>query len=138
MLDLNNPRTEIIFKASSYTDKLKNYCGKYTIENHDERQEIFLQMLIICDDFEQFYNSNYTDNQWDVKTIIDDIKNEIENLIIVNIDTKSGNCKVCDAELFIYKSAIKEFGTFYYCHKCPEKIVKNINYLESYTGAIFI
>lgn len=138
MLDLNSPRTKIIFKASSYTDKLKNCCGKYTIENFQKRQDIFIKMLLICDEFEQFYNINYSDNQWEVKVILDNIKKEIENLSVVDIETESNNCKVCNGKLFIHKSAIKEFGTFYYCSKCPNIIVEKLNELESLTGAIFI
>ncbi|MNK30400.1 hypothetical protein D3C87_488170 [compost metagenome] len=138
MLDLNNPRTEIIFKASSYTDKLKNCCGKYTIENFEKRQNIFIKMLLICDEFEQFYNINYSDNQWEVKVILDTIRKEIENLSVINIETEPKNCKVCNGELFVYKSEIKEFGTFYYCNKCPNLIVEKLNELESLTGAIFI
>lgn len=63
MLYLNYPRVSIIFTTSVfYTDKMKNFCGKYTIENFKKKQEIFLKMLIICDDFEKFYNTNYSEN----------------------------------------------------------------------------
>ncbi|WP_312767797.1 hypothetical protein [Epilithonimonas sp.] len=138
MLDLNNPRTEIIFKASSYTDKLKNYCGKYTIENFENRKKIFLDMLVICDEFEKFYNTNYSKMQWGVKVILETITIEIEKLSTLNNPVQEGNCNVCGNKLFIYKSQIKEFGIFYYCHNCPKTIIENINELETITGAIFI
>lgn len=95
-------------------------------------------MLLICDEFEQFYNINYSNNQWEAKVILDTIRKEIENLSVINIETEAKNCKVCNGELFIYKSEIKEFGTFYYCNKCPNLIVEKLNELESLTGAIFI
>lgn len=95
-------------------------------------------MLLICDDFEQFYNMNYSNNQWDFKVIIDKIKKEIEDLSVIDVETEPENCKVCNGELFIYKSLIEEFGTFYYCNKCPNSIVEKLTKLEGLTGAIFI
>ncbi|MCF2220664.1 hypothetical protein H9Q08_15360 [Chryseobacterium sp. PS-8] len=138
MLDLNHPRTRIIFKAAGYTDRLKNYCGKYTVESFNDRQETFIQMSIICDEFEQFYNLNFATIQRDVKEIIDTIKAEIDHLSKINDQTEPENCKVCNSKLFVYKSLIKEFGTFYFCNKCSEIIVAKLNELESITGAVFI
>ncbi len=138
MLDLNHPRTNIIFKASSYTDKLKIYCGKYTIADFEKRQDIFLNMLLICDDFEQFYNLNYADHQWDVKVILDLIKDEIEKLSVINIVTEPKHCKVCNGELFIYKSLIKGLGALHNCRSCSAVIIEETNHLDSFTGAMFI
>lgn len=138
MLDVNHPRASIIFKASSYTDKLKIYCGKYTIADFEKRQGIFLNMLLICDDFEQFYNLNYADHQWDVKVILELIKQEIKKLSVINIVTEPGSCKVCNGELFVYKSGIKEFGTLHNCRNCSSVIIEETNHLDSFTGAMFI
>lgn len=138
MLDLNHPRTQIIFQASAYIDRLKNHCGKYTVEDFKARQNIFEDMIQITHEFEEFYNLNFEENKEDVKNILNIIRTEINLKKVINKKTDKGKCKVCNGKLFEYKSLIKEFGVFYYCDGCPNIIVENLNKLESVTGAIFI
>ena len=138
MLDINHPRTQIIFEASGYIGLLKNHCGKYTVEDFEARQSIFGEMIQITHEFEEFYNLNFDRNKEDVKNILNIIRNEIVSKKVINEQTDNGKCKVCNGKLFEYKSLIKEFGVFYFCDNCPNIIVENLNKLESITGAIFI
>lgn len=138
MLDINHPRTTIIFQASGYIDRLKNYCGKYTIEDFQTRQNTFDIMIKTVEEFEKFYNQNFKKDREDVKILLNNIETEINSIKQLNGKTDIGKCNVCNGNLTEYKSLVKEFGFFYYCADCPNIIVENLNKLEIITGVIFI
>jgi len=138
MLDINHPRTPIIFKAGGYTDKVKGLCHTYIFQNFEERQATFDEMEFVCWEFITFSETNFPDEIIDIKTLIAEIISEINNLRPINSVTESGNCKVCNSEIKEVKTYVKEFSTFSYCTKCPDKIIDYLNKVDWLTGAAWI
>ena len=138
MLDINHPRTPIIFKAGGYTDKVKRLCHTYVFQNFEERQVTFDEMEFLCWEFVTFSETNFPEEISDIKTLIAEIISEINNLRSINSTTESGNCSVCNNEIKTVKTYVKEFPTFSYCIKCPDKIINYLNQLDCSTGAAWI
>jgi hypothetical protein len=137
MLNLDDPKSEIIFKASSYIDKIKRLCTTYPLQDFDKRQETFLEGQIICEEFAAFCRIKYDDADTMIG-VIDSIKVEMESLQNINIETEPGRCKLCNGTLSSYKSSLKEFGMIYNCDTCSTLIYKLANDLEMYSGAWMI
>jgi hypothetical protein len=138
MLDINHPRTPIIFKAGGYTDKVKVLCQNYIFQNFEERQDTFDEMEFLCWEFVTFSEANFPNEIQDIKTQITETIAEINNLRSINSIKESGNCTVCNSEIKKVKTYVKEFPTFSYCTKCPNKIIDCLNKLDSLTGAAWI
>jgi len=138
MLDLNNPRTKIIFKASFYIDQFKLGCARYTVQDFEARQLTFFEMQVAAEEFIAFCKIHYIDNFVSISALVNGITDEIKRLEVINNATDEGQCRVCNGDLFPLKSSIKEWGTFYYCHNCPNTIVALATSLEMETGAVFI
>jgi hypothetical protein len=138
MLDLNHPRTPIIFQASAYTDRIKNNCGRYTVAAFEQRRQLFLDMKVHCDELTAFCKIHFKKNAEAINRLADEIKLETEKLEVVDNDTDEGKCNVCNGNLFKYKSYVKEWGHFYYCDNCPKQIVALCNRIDQLTDAWFI
>ncbi|RZK23083.1 MAG: hypothetical protein EOO43_08865 [Flavobacterium sp.] len=138
MLNLDNPRTEIIFKASAYIDKIKMMCTVYPLQEFGKREDTFLDAQVLCEEFIKFCEANYTEHCDEMVATINLIKAETERLQAINIETEPGHCKLCNGNLTGYKSSIKEFGTIYNCDTCPTLIYQYANDLEMYSGAWMI
>jgi hypothetical protein len=137
MLNLDDPKSQIIFKASSYIDKIKRLCATYPLQDFDKRQETFLQGQIICEEFAAFCRINF-DNADAMISVINSVNKEMERLQNINIVTEPGRCKLCNGTLSSYKSSVKEFGITYNCDTCSTLIYKLTNDLEMYSGAWMI
>jgi hypothetical protein len=138
MLNLDDPRSEIIFKASSYIDRIKMSCTKFPLQEFEERQLTFLNMEILCEEFIEFIKVNYPEKEDNIIKTITEVQSEVEKLSNINIETEPGNCKVCNGRISHYDSLVKEFGIIYNCDTCSQNIYKFANDLEMYTGAWMI
>lgn len=140
MIDINHPDSEFIFKASAFTDRIRNYCRKYILETFDDRkitfQEMELEGLLLIEFSEVHFKENYTI----ITELVNDLIKEIYKLKAININYKSGNCTVCNTKLRIFDTLIKEenFRFMTICEKCPDEIYKIINMIDWATGAAFI
>ncbi len=135
MLNLNHPQTDIIFKTSSYLDRLKDSCREYIIQTFVERQETFLKMKIICEDLLTYSKENNTDIYESIAAITHEIIIEIELLEKMNLVSEEGHCKLCNHPLKTLYNGVKELGYYTSCNHCPNQLIKLVNDLEMLTGA---
>lgn len=134
MLNLNHPRTDIIFETSTFLDRLKNSCRVYIVQPYEERQETFLMMKIVCEDLLVFSKENHSESFESIASITHEIIQEIELLEKMNILSEEGHCKVCNQPLKTWYSGVKEFGDYTSCTHCPNLLIKLVNNLEMLTG----
>ncbi len=138
MLDINHPRTSIIFKAGGYTNKVKGLCQTYIFQNFEERQGTFDEMNFLCLEFVTFSETNFPDKIEDIKKLVAEIISEINSLRTINSKSEDGNCTVCNNEIKEVKTYVKELPTFSYCNKCPDKIINCLKQLDCLTEASWI
>jgi hypothetical protein len=130
MLNLNKPRTTIIFKASSYLDHLKNACLVFIRQTFDERQTTFENMKKVCEQFLFFAQEHYPEQIEKISTLTHQLMDEIDKLSLINENSETGNCTVCNHELQTKYSGVKEFGNITTCSHCPTPIIHLLNELE--------
>ena len=46
MIDINDPKSEFVFKAGTYTDRIKDFCRLYIVQDFTERNETFEKMKL--------------------------------------------------------------------------------------------
>lgn len=138
MIDINDPKSEFIFKAGAYTDRIKDFCRLYINQNFSERKETFEKMKQECENLKKFSEKHFEENINDINKISDELISEIRKLEKINNLTKVGNCTVCDSKLRTFDSLVKELGMLTICEKCPSKIIDYTNELDWLTGAGFI
>lgn len=138
MLDLNHPQTPHIFRASGYIDKIKLGCRAYINQTFEERRLTFEKMRSDCEEMRAFCKIIFPEQFSNIKDSLKNIEIEIENLRLINDETESGKCKVCNGEIKSYKSRVKELPKIIFCSKCPENIYKFLLELEEQTGASWI
>lgn len=134
MLNLNDPRTTIIFKASSYLDRLKNECRVFIQQAFDERQSTFENMKKVCEEFLFFAQEHYPEQIEKISTLTHQLMHEIDKLALINENSETGNCTVCNHVLQTRYSGVKEFGNITTCSHCPTPIIHLLNELEYPTG----
>ncbi|HPI54869.1 MAG TPA: hypothetical protein PLU10_09260 [Chitinophagaceae bacterium] len=130
MLNLNNPRTPIIFKAATYLDRLKNDCQIFIQQPFSERQVTFKNMKQVCDEFLLFAKEHYSETNEKILALTQQMIHEINTLSLKNEDTQKGNCTVCNHPLQTWYSGVKEVGHLTTCSHCPRQIVQLLNELE--------
>jgi hypothetical protein len=138
MLDLNHPRTQVIFKASSYLGKLKELCRIFILQEFDERQIIFDEMKIVCNDFVNFSKVEFPKAIKSINNQVNKLLFEIDSLSKQNIKSQEGNCKVCDSKLHSFKVYVDSGPKITICQNCPNKLIKIIVELENITGVNWI
>ncbi|MCP4053690.1 MAG: hypothetical protein GY739_11595 [Mesoflavibacter sp.] len=138
MIDINDPKSEFVFGAGAYTDRIKDFCRLYIVQDFVERNETFEKMKKECLNLKKFSEKHFEENINDINQISDKLISEIIKLEKINELTKEGNCKVCDSKLKTFDSLVKEVGMLTVCEKCPSKIYDYTNKLDWLTGAAFI
>lgn len=138
MLDLNNPHTLNIFRASGYIDRIKFGCQTYINQTFEERQLTFEKMKSECEEMLTFSKNIFPRQFTSIENSLKNIEIEIVNLRLINKDTEHGKCKVCNGEIKSFKSYVKELPKTTICQKCPENIYKFLLELEGLTGATWI
>jgi hypothetical protein len=134
MLNLNDPRTTIIFKASSYLDRLKIACRVFILQPFSERQSTFENMKKVCEEFLLFAQEHYPEQIEKISTLTHQLMDEIDKLALINKTSEKGNCTVCNHVLQTRYSGVKEFGNITTCSHCPTPIIHLLNELEYPTG----
>lgn len=130
MLNLNDPRTTIIFKASSYLDRLKNACRVFIRQSFGERQTTFENMKKVCEELLLFAQEHYPTQYAKISTLTHQLMHEIDKLALINENSETGNCTVCNQALQTRYSGVKEFGNITSCSHCPTPIIQLLNELE--------
>lgn len=130
MLNLDDPRTEIIFTASSYLDKLITGCERYSTQDFENRELTFLDMLICCEEFLAFCKTNYPERIGSIFKITDSLIKKIKDLMKINIAIEEGNCTICNGNLDISEYNDKKD---YRCGTCSSEIYKLIYFLRMET-----
>lgn len=130
MLNLNDPRTTIIFQASSYLDHLKNACLVFIQQPFSERQTTFENMEKVCEELLLFAQDHYQEQYAKISTLTLQLMLEIDKLALINENSETGNCTVCNHELQTTYSGVKEFGNITTCSHCPTPIIHILNELE--------
>lgn len=138
MLNSNDPKTLIIFKASAFIDQIRIGCAKYTTQSFTDRQSTFLKMSTSCLDLIEFSKLNYAEKINPILELTNKILIEINILSQVDEITEKGKCCVCNGELTYHKSIVKELGDFHFCNNCPKNIYKYLETLDGLTGAWMI
>ena len=138
MIDINDPKSEYIFKAARYTDQIKDFCRIYILQNYNDRKETFQKMKQECESLKVFSKKHFSENGADIFKVSDELISEIERLETINNTTEQGNCNVCNTKLKTFDSLIKEVGMITICEKCPSTIYDCIYKLDCLTGASFI
>jgi hypothetical protein len=80
VIDINHPHSEFIFKAATFTDKLKGYCQKYILETFEERKNTFLDMKIEALLLQEFSEIHFKENLNIILELINDLNIEIDKL----------------------------------------------------------
>lgn len=140
MLDLDDPRSSIIFKASSYSDKVKLLCRKYILQNFEERQDTFDEMEFYCLELISFSEIHFPDVINNIKKLTSEIITEIDKLRLMNPVAVSGFCSVCGTPIKKPQSysKLQSQPEPSHCEKCPHEIMMKLHYLEFETGAYAI
>lgn len=138
MLDLNDPNTENIFKASGYIDRIRTKTSEYIRQNYTERTETFLQMMIECEELKNLAKLVFPNAKKQIGIECDKIISEIERLMTYHKPFKKGCCTVCLNQIYSFNAGYKGAEEIYYCKTCPEKINKSLNALGYETGAFAI
>ena len=138
MIDINHPNAQFIFEAAGYTGRLKNYCRVYINESFEQRQLTFEKMKQECIHLKTFSEIHFKESIDDINNTIQKLISEIDLLEKINIETTTGNCKVCDTKLNTFDSLVKDVGFLTICENCPTKIYELTNRMEVLTGADWI
>jgi hypothetical protein len=138
MLDLNNPRTQIIFEASAYSGKLKDLCRVYILQEFQERQTTFEQMKVVCNDLLEFSSNEFQRALEEIKYLVNQIILEINSLSQRDVHSEVGNCKVCNKELQSFKVYVTSGPIITICNECPSKLINIICQLDQITGVSWI
>lgn len=140
MIDINHPQSELIFKASKFTNQLKEYCRKYILETFEERKITFQDMKIEALLLEEFSEAHFKESLHTISSLINNLNIEIDKLESINMISKDGNCTVCNTKLTTFDTLIKEkkFRFITICEKCPNEIYNIINEIDWATGVAFI
>jgi hypothetical protein len=138
MLDINDPRTKLIFQAGGYIGRLKNACRLYILQSYEERQLTFERMKNECIQLAVFSETVFPDELQRIKHLVRQLTAEIDHLSLINNTTEPGKCTVCNEELHTIKTYVKEFPTMIICKNCPKKLSGFINDLEGPTEVMWI
>ena len=138
MINIDNPKSEFIFKAGAYSGRIKNFCRLFIIQGFSERKETFKKMRQECINLRAFSEKHFKENLNEINQISDELISEIKKLEKVNELTQKGNCSVCGSKLKTFDSLIKEVGELTICENCPSNIYDLTNKLDWLTGAACI
>ncbi len=134
MLNLDNPKTQLIFQASVFTDELIRSSNQYISQNWKDRKSTFTKIKTICKKLVEFCKEN---NFKDINKI-QELSTQIINKVTIyeevddTSETESGHCKVCKNKLLQIKP------NEYYCKHCSDSIIKIVEQIEYITGIIYI
>jgi hypothetical protein len=131
MLDINNPRTQLIFQASAYMSKVKSGCQKYILESYEERQATFAKMITACEQLLIHSETSFPDQLEEIRSLVAEIVAEIHALSVIDRVTEAGNCTVCNGPIKRGKTLVPEFPEIIWCGGgCPKKIMDCLSKLE--------
>lgn len=138
MIDRNDPRADLIFKAAGILGQLKKGCQQYIHESFEERQLTFSGMKQECENLIRLSEKAFPDSIGKIKDLTLQIMDEINSLSLRNDATDPGKCRVCNNEMVTSKVYMGKSPKLTYCPVCPAKIVELLNQLEIPTEVMWI
>ena len=138
MMDRNDPKAGLIFKAAGFLNRIKNGCRQYINEPYDKRQQTFSEMKQECENLMSFSETAFPGNSARIKELTLQIMDEISLLSLRNDETEQGRCTVCNSETVTFNVVPGRPEKLTYCPVCPEKISNLLDQLEIPTEVMWI
>lgn len=133
MLDIDDPESNWILKASNLQDAVLTRSKKMTLVETTKRLELLDEIRILCDDMKTLNNKHFSNSQF-IKDAIEELYESCEkiaNLKATEDKTKEiGICEVCHNKI----TNLKQYKDMIYCSKCLEVTSKAREKLDSSKG----
>lgn len=131
MLNIDDPKSEYIFQASGFLDRIKYGCRSYIIQDFEDRKLTFLKMKDECEALTVFSATHFPEEINKISALTKSIVTAINKFEKINVVTEKDHCKICDTPLII-----SSYLTM--CTNCNAEIYTLLSELEIATGADFI